>query len=577
MALSLQQSWLPVVKSDGSIPGFFAITPTTFAGTESSFALSGGSVTIGLVQVTPPVGKTAFTASPLVAKTAGGGSYTMPVGQYYYCIAPVYSDGTEGRASPFVSVSISGIAGIRLSWSAMASAVSYNIYGRSHGYHGQVTMGYLTNTSSTHWEDQISITPTSRLPLLNAPSSLVQRQTAYMAATFTTTQELESAWTSYAPEFIPLSEVLPATNWRNAGLVNRVDVYTGTLIQALIYGMYSRIGVTPLYAPLVSTPTATWALTANAPFANQQGCVYFDFNWVGMFQAKFPNMIPGYIIPTAQPSQGDFKAFVISTGQVIESEIIQNTVRIVKVVDGNVTAGSRLFDFTIVSQDNGVPMAAPVLTKAATGGSLTGALVAPVNATYVSTGSGTLAAATYYVKIVAVDAFGNKTQAGAESTGVTTTGSTSSISYTWPSVSGAASYQIWYGTAPGSETAYYTSATNSYTLAATAGTAGTIPAANTTGVYDYIISSVNTSGLESIASAQVSTTFASGTTNSVILNWPAITGAASYNIYGRTGLGEKLLTNVTATTYTDTGVATPGAQTPTLAAQVSVTLTVTVS
>ncbi|CAN0620536.1 conserved protein of unknown function [Burkholderia multivorans] len=98
-----------------------------------------------------------------------------------------------------------------------------------------------------------------------------------------------------------------------------------------------------------------------------------------------------------------------------------------------------------------------------------------------STTGGTLAAATYYVKIVAVDSLGGTTAAGAESIGVATTGTTSSIAYTWPAVTGAASYQIWYGTAAGAEAAYYTSTTNSFTLTAAAGTAGTIPNTNTTG------------------------------------------------------------------------------------------------
>lgn len=89
---------------------------------------------------------------------------------------------------------------------------------------------------------------------------------------------------------------------------------------------------------------------------------------------------------------------------------------------------------------------------------------------------GTLAAATYYVKIVAVDSSGNNTAAGAESVGVAVTGATSSIAYTWTAVAGAASYRIYYGTAAGAESGYYTSTGASFTLTATAGTAGTPPA-----------------------------------------------------------------------------------------------------
>lgn len=92
---------------------------------------------------------------------------------------------------------------------------------------------------------------------------------------------------------------------------------------------------------------------------------------------------------------------------------------------------------------------------------------------------GTLAAATYYVKITAIDSIGRETAVGPESTGVTTTGSTSSISYTWTAVTDAVSYRIYYGTSTGGENKYYTSATNSYTLTDDAGTAATPPSSPT--------------------------------------------------------------------------------------------------
>jgi hypothetical protein len=97
-----------------------------------------------------------------------------------------------------------------------------------------------------------------------------------------------------------------------------------------------------------------------------------------------------------------------------------------------------------------------------------------------STG-GSLAAATWYAKIVAVDSLGNLTPVGAESSGVTTTGTTSSISWTWAAVAGAVSYRIYYSTTAGGEAAYYTSSANSFTLTASSGTAGTPPTVNTTG------------------------------------------------------------------------------------------------
>jgi len=110
------------------------------------------------------------------------------------------------------------------------------------------------------------------------------------------------------------------------------------------------------------------------------------------------------------------------------------------------------------------------------------ALATPAAATGVGSGTGgTLAAATYYTKIVALDSQGNMTPAGTESTGVVTTGSTSSIVFTWAPIPGAASYRIYYGTTAGAEANYYTSTAPTYTLTAASGTAGSMPTQNTTG------------------------------------------------------------------------------------------------
>jgi len=99
-----------------------------------------------------------------------------------------------------------------------------------------------------------------------------------------------------------------------------------------------------------------------------------------------------------------------------------------------------------------------------------------------STTGGSLAANTYYFKIVAVDGLGGVTLPSAESTVVTTTGTTSSIAVAWTATTGAKSYQIWYSNTTGTQANYFTATTNSFSFTTTTGnTAGTIPAANTTG------------------------------------------------------------------------------------------------
>lgn len=117
-----------------------------------------------------------------------------------------------------------------------------------------------------------------------------------------------------------------------------------------------------------------------------------------------------------------------------------------------------------------------------TGPISTAQLVTPAKPTgTASTTGGSLAAGTWYARVVAVDALGGTTPVGTESTGVTTTGSTSSIAWTWTATPGAVSYRIYYGTTSGAEAAYYTSTTNSFTLTASSGTAGSPPTSNTTG------------------------------------------------------------------------------------------------
>ena len=101
-----------------------------------------------------------------------------------------------------------------------------------------------------------------------------------------------------------------------------------------------------------------------------------------------------------------------------------------------------------------------------------------------STTGGTVAANTYYARIALQGQAGTTTLAGTESAGVTTTGSTSSITWSFTAVPNQ-TYQIWVGTSPGGENSYFTytptTTAGSYVQTTSAGTAGTLPATNTTG------------------------------------------------------------------------------------------------
>lgn len=115
-------------------------------------------------------------------------------------------------------------------------------------------------------------------------------------------------------------------------------------------------------------------------------------------------------------------------------------------------------------------------------GTLLAALAAPTqNAPSTATTGGTLAAATYYYKVSALNAAGETLPSGEQSQ--VTTGSTSTVTVNWAAVPGATSYRVYRGTAAGAENVYFTAGAGATSFVDTgaAGTAGTPAAANTTG------------------------------------------------------------------------------------------------
>jgi hypothetical protein len=80
-----------------------------------------------------------------------------------------------------------------------------------------------------------------------------------------------------------------------------------------------------------------------------------------------------------------------------------------------------------------------------------------------STSGGSLQSGSYYAKIVAVDQYGVPTTPSPESTAVSVTGPTGSITWNWTAVTGALSYMIFVGSVSGGQVSYFTSNTNSFT------------------------------------------------------------------------------------------------------------------
>ena len=108
-----------------------------------------------------------------------------------------------------------------------------------------------------------------------------------------------------------------------------------------------------------------------------------------------------------------------------------------------------------------------------------------------STGGSLPASTTYFFKLVAVDAGGGTTIPGPEASIATAVGTaTNTVTITWPPITGADSYQVWWATASGAQASYFPAPinlstsgtlTNSYVFSTVTGTfSGTTPSTNTT-------------------------------------------------------------------------------------------------
>jgi fibronectin type 3 domain-containing protein len=138
------------------------------------------------------------------------------------------------------------------------------------------------------------------------------------------------------------------------------------------------------------------------------------------------------------------------------------------------------------------------------------------------------------------------------------------ISLTWTASPGATSYEVFRGSSAGGE--------NATPVAMNLVTPAFVDASVTSGAtYFYIVKAINAAGVsgpsnEASATPTATATIPAAPTNlaavagnaSVVLNWNASTGAASYNVYRGTSAGAEnatpLASNVTASTYTDTTV-----------------------
>lgn len=107
-------------------------------------------------------------------------------------------------------------------------------------------------------------------------------------------------------------------------------------------------------------------------------------------------------------------------------------------------------------------------------------LATPTNGTHTTaTTGGTLPAGTYTYRVSALDANG-ETLASAES-GITTTGSTSTVTVVWGAIAGATGYRIYGRAAGGQQLMAEVGAVTSWLDDGSITPSGALPAANTTG------------------------------------------------------------------------------------------------
>lgn len=252
-------------------------------------------------------------------------------------------------------------------------------------------------------------------------TTLRQRLPEYMAAVFNHAESRNGAYAQFL-EWIPLEKINSDFRWYQNNMTNYLSVFEGLMLTCLRKGFTAKIGQTISSPPIVGNPAATMDLQVNAEIAGQEGAQFFDINWVSIFEAQFPTKTPASIVVTAQPAEDDLKAYIMTGGQPVVGQIKSNTIRIIKVKKGSLTAGTRLFEFRINDMAQASAMLPPSLEQFATGG--------------------TLGAATYEYRVSAI-VDGIESIASSPVSVIVAAGTTNRVVVTWGLVPNATGYHVY--------------------------------------------------------------------------------------------------------------------------------------